>query len=162
MTAKKYLFTRVWIWVVIVVVAFVAWGFAFYWISLPSSEKTLQVWIGSTEWLTNNVKNDIKELSDSYGMEECTMGTYNPTDSMYAQAFATRATSIDVFILKKDEALEIATAGLFREITVDGDTLIFEEKTIGVNVGDDMYLLIGANSHKNDALIEAILEYFTK
>lgn len=162
MTAKKYLFTRVWIWTVIIVVAFAIWGFAFYWISLPSSDKTLQVWVGSTEWLTDKVENDIIELSDSYGMEKCTIGTYNPTDSMYAQAFATRATSIDIFILNKDEALAIATANLFREISVDGDTLNFEEKIIGVNVGDDMYLLIGANSHKNDTLIEAILEYFTK
>lgn len=162
MTAKKYLFTRVWMWVVIIVVAFASWGFAFYWISLPASNKTLQVWIGSTEWLTEDVEKDIKNLSDSYGMEECTIGTYDPTNSMYAQAFATRATSIDVFILKKDEALAIATAKLFREITVEGDTLILEEKIIGVNVGDDMYLLFSANSHKNDVLLEAILEYFTK
>lgn len=160
MTTKRILFFKLWLWLLIVAISFSAWGFVFYCISLPPSKKTVQIWIGSDSWLTDSVQKDVTLLCEQYGMEKCTFGQYNPTDGMYAQAFATRATSVDLFVLSKDEALEIATLDMFAPLENVENALTYNDKSIGVSVGDDMYLLVCSYSHKNDDLMQAIVQYF--
>lgn len=162
MTTKRILLSKLWVWVLIVAVAFSVWGFAFYWISLPASNKTLQIWIGSDTWLTDSVQVDIESIAQQYAMEKCSFGEYNPSDGMYAQAFATRASTIDLFILKKDEALEVAEIGLFATLEGVQDALVYDGKSIGVSVGEDMYLLVCSYSHKNDQLMSAIVDHFVQ
>lgn len=162
MTNKKSLFSKIWLWILVIVLSFGLWGLVFYWISLPSAEKTLTLWIGSTEWLTEDKKAAIESKAYDYGMEDVTFGKYNPQDGMYAQAFATRAASIDLFVLEKEEALEIATVGLFKAIDGFENTLFYEDTPIGIEVGDNMYLLVGAYSDKDDELIKAVLDYFAE
>lgn len=91
MTTKRILFSKLWLWLLIVAIAFGVWGFTFYCISLPPSKKTVQIWVGSDSWLTDSVKTDVTLLCEQYGMEKCSFGQYNPLDSMYAQAKPRRA-----------------------------------------------------------------------
>lgn len=160
MTTKRILFSKLWLWLLIVAIAFSVWGFTFYCISLPPSKKTVQIWIGSDSWLTDSVKNDVTLLCVQYGMEKCSFGQYNPADGMYTQAFATRASSTDLFVLSKEEALKIAYLDLFVPLEDIPNALTYEGKSIGVSVDDDMYLLVCSYSHKNDQLMLAIVQYF--
>ncbi len=149
-----------WLWLVIIVVAFGAWGLAFYWLSRPSSELTLQVWIGSRDWLNATDEQAIRSLCEQHGMQQCSFNRYSPADSMYAQAFAVKAATVDLFVLQKDEALAIAEADLFAPLHGYTNTLDCQGTAIGLPVGEDMYILVNKDVCKNAELIENILQYF--
>lgn len=154
------LLSRGWLWLAIIVVAFGAWGLAFYWISRPSSELTLQVWIGSRDWLQADDEQAMRSLCEEHGMQQCSFNRYSPADSMYAQAFAVKAATVDLFVLQKDEALAIAEADLFAPLQGYAGALDYQGTAIGLPVGDDMYLLVNKDLCKNAELIEDILQYF--
>lgn len=164
MTDKaKYYLGKGWLWILIVVVSFGVWGLAFYWMSRPSAELTLEIWVGSDEWLTADDRLAIENIADNYGMEECSFGVYNPSDSMYAQAFGVKATTIDVFVLSREEALAVAEFGLFETLDGFDDTLDYDDASIGISVGDDMYMLVNSDSYETQkTLLDDILAYFAE
>lgn len=159
----KYYLSNGWIWVLIVVIAFGVWGLAFYWMSRPSADLTVQFWIGSDDWLTKEDRLAIEDIAGDYGMEECTFGVYNPTDGMYAQAFGVKGTSIDVFVLSREEALAVAEFGLFATLDGYDEVLDYDGTAIGIEVGDDMYMLLNSDSYETrKTLLDGILAYFAE
>lgn len=159
---KKKLLSKAWLWVLIVVTAFAVWGTAFYLIDKPSSEKVLKIWVGKEDWLSDADKENITSIALSFGMEKCSFNEYDSSDGMYSQAFSTKAATIDLFIIDKDEALELAETELFQSIEGFNVGLNYNDKLIGINLSDDMCLLVCAYSDKSETLLNAVVQYFAE
>lgn len=159
---KKRLLSKAWLWVLIVVTAFAFWGTAFYLIDKPSSEKVLKIWVGKEDWLSDADKEKITSIATSFGMENCSFNEYDSSDGMYSQAFSTKAATIDLFIIDKSEAFDLAETELFQSIEGFTDGLYYNDKLIGINLSGDMCLLVCAYSDKPETLLNAVVQYFAE
>lgn len=165
------LLKKPWLWILAVAVSAAIWGLCYYWVSRTPIDKKFNVWVGTSFRLNDDLKGKIENTCYAAGMEECFITSYNPSDGAYAAAFAMQASSTDVFILHKDEALAEAEAGVFRELpgryksdksldyVADGAVA----QTVGVRFIGDYYVFIGKESVKPDSLLfsvfDVIIEY---
>lgn len=159
--ASSYL-KNVWLWVAIIAAAFSAWGLVFYSVAQSPSSKTVQIWVGSPQGLSSRQKSKVSACAEQNGMEKVEFGVYDPSDGFYAQAFAIKASSVDIFVLNRNEALEIAQTGLFAELEGFTGGLVYQEKTIGVLYGNDLCVLVNAKSRKDNAVLKQILSVLTE
>ena len=150
-----------WMWVAFVLAAFGVWGLIFYWVAQPSSAEQMDMWIGFPTGLKTEVRNDISDMAAEYGIKRVNFGTYNPTDSMYSQAFAVKAQYTDVFILTQAEAKSVAETGMLFAV-LDGRTEGIADpdgKIVAVRMVGDMYVAINDGSKKDKKLLLSVVDY---
>lgn len=163
------LIKKPWLWIVAIVVSASVWALCFYWVSRTPIEKKFNVWVGAPFSLSDALKSKIKGTCYDHGMDECYITSYDPEDGAYAMAFAMQASSTDVFILHKDEALKEAEAGIFGvlperytgefslEYVYDVDGISVSD-TIGVRFIGDYYVFLGKDSVKSEDLLYTVLD----
>lgn len=153
MTAEfKKLLVKPWLWVAAVLISASVFALTFYWVSRTPLKKQFIVWLGLPFELTDTVKDEVSACAARYGMEECSINSYNPDDSMYAAAFAMQSSSVDIYVLTKTAAEEYSEVDIFRTLEGIDNPLTVDGKAIGALFGD-YCVCIGADSKKDENLL---------
>ncbi len=163
------LLKKPWIWLTAIAVSASIVGLCFYWVSRTPLERKFNLWIGASFNLKPELSEKIEKICYDHGMDEVMITPYDPNDYNYAAAFGVQASSIDVFILHKDEAKAEAKANVFRALPnsyagenaltysyeKDGATVT---EIIGVKFIGDYYIFIGSQSKKDGKLLFKVLD----
>lgn len=163
MTAEiKRKLKKPWLWALIVVMSAAVWGLGFYWASRVPARYSFFMWVGAPLNINDELSDDIEKICRDSGMKKVDINNCDPNDSGYAAAFALQSNSVDVYILKRSDALEIAQAGVFLDLGEkykDAERSIeYKDKTIGVRFKEEYYVLICAQSNKDRTLLFKVLD----
>lgn len=148
------------LWLAFVLISLFVWVIAFYWIAQPSRSEKFEIWLGAEFDLKSELKEDVREAAKPHGIKKCTFATYNPDDTYYAQAFALRANSVDIYILTEDMAVTIAETGIFSPLSSDfggGEFLTIGEEDCGVRFTGDYYIFVNSKSKKDKSLLYDVI-----
>lgn len=163
----KRLLKKPWLWAAAIIIAASVWTLGFYWASQTPADRTLYVWVGAPVNLDEKLQSKITDVGKAYGMKDISIAAYDPADSQYPAAFAFQTTTTDIFILRRDEAVTIAQAGVFMPLDeVYGDShaaVRYEDSVIGVTFKEEYCVLVCAYSKKDKSMlydvVKAVVEY---
>lgn len=170
---KRAFLKKAWIWVLIIVASVSVWTIVFYWASQPLSSETLVVWVGAEANLNNELKEKIQDVALKNGMKESSVNSYDPANEYYSAAFAMQTMTVDIYVLKQDEALSMCQslaetgAYIFKELNEDyaalRQVLIYEDTPVGVQFFNEYYVFVNYYSNKPQELlfeaVSTIVEY---
>lgn len=147
------------LWLIFVLCSLFVWVIAFYWIAQPSRSEKLEIWLGADFNLKSGLSAEIRGVSAEYGIKKCTIESYDPADSYYAQAFAMRANSVDLYILEKKTAEEIAETKIFAPApdAADAEYLFIEGERLGIKFVGDYYIFVNTKSDKQPELLNSVI-----
>lgn len=149
------------LWLIIVLTSVLIWVFGFYWASRPRKSNTLTVWIGASFTLNSDVRSELGDEMKKYGISSCDIRAYDPLDSYYSGAFALQSHAVDIYVLNKNEAIQEAQAGIFKELPSQlavGNVVEYQDVNIGVQFAEDYYVFICNNTKKSEAVIISAVE----
>lgn len=149
------------LWITFVLIAVFIWGLAFYWIAQPSRSEKLEIWLSADFQLKKDISDKIEENVKPFGIKKCVIGSYNPNDAYFAQAFSLKAHSVDVYIMTKDMAETIKQTNLFKALNYQLDNavyLVFDDVNYGVRFVGDYYVFVNATTHKSDELLQTVIQ----
>ena len=149
------------LWLTFVLIAVLVWSFAFYWISQPSKQERLVIWLAADFQLKTDVKNKVFDSVQSFGIKKVTAQSYNPTDAYFPQAFSLQAHSVDIYILSAEFAATVYQTKLFKPFTMQFDGanyLQFDQQNYGVQFVGDYYIFINATSKQTDEVLNKAIE----
>ncbi len=153
---------KAWLWAVIIALSVGFWGVMFYWAAQPSAEEKFEIWVGAPANLKTEIIGEIKAVCADDNMKKCAVSNYNPADTYYGAAFGLRSTAVDIFILAKEQADQIAASGIFGELTgkyadyADGYT--YADVPLGVKFIGEYYIFVNSETNKDERLISAVMD----
>lgn len=150
------------LWIIFVAIALGVWGLAFYWIAQPTRSEKLEIWLGAEFGFKCEVVADVEAVARSHGIKECSVNSYDPRDTYYAQAFSLRANSVDIYILEKAMSETLFETGIFAPLDYARDGAEFlhldETETVyGVKLVGDYYIFVNSASKKDRALLYGVI-----
>lgn len=149
------------LWIAFVLIAVSAWGIIFFWIAQPTRAEKLEIWLSADFQLKDELTDNVAEASKPFGIKKCVVGSYNPNDAYFAQAFSLKAHSVDVYIMTKDMAQTIWQTKLFKELDYqlkDATYLTLDGRQCGVHFVGDYYIFVNATSRKSDKLLQTVIQ----
>ncbi len=87
------------LWLAFVLISVFIWGLVFYWIAQPTRNEKLEIWLSADFQLKQEISEKIEENVRPFGIKKCVIGSYDPNDAYFAQAFSLKAHSVDVYII---------------------------------------------------------------
>lgn len=163
----KRLLRKPWLWVTAIIIAASVWALGFYWASRTPAEYTLNVWVGAPVNLDERLQSKITDVGKKYGMKEINIAAYDPADSQYGAAFALQTNTNDIFILRRDEAVTVAQAGIFMPLDdkyADHPAAVkYDDNVIGVTFKEEYCVLVCVYSNKDKNMlydiVKTVVEY---
>lgn len=132
----------------------------------PTKEERVFIFVTGQKYMKEDVKEDLEELGEQYGILDVSSFGYDEFDSSFSQAFATKGFySSDLFIMSKEVFEAYKTTGAFTALSSDivglSDVHITDAggNVIAIAINDEYFLAIGNKSNKSDELIQQFINY---
>ena len=149
------------LWLTFVLIAVLTWVLGFYWISQPSKQERLNVWLTADFQLQPQITNAVFANLEQYGIKKVNAKSYNPNDAYFPQAFSLQAHSIDIYILTEEFAQSIYETKIFRPLNfaVEGTKYVqFDNQNYGVHFVGDYYIFINSTTKHSDQVLSAAVQ----
>ena len=143
---------------------------AVFYFTVENNEKNeIQIWYVTTE-SENCFSEDTLKLINDYGaqrgIDKVILTKRHPEDTYFDVTMSTTAYyNCDIFIMNEETAKKYYEMDMFlslEESGFEGDSLLIDEKPIGLLISEDYYLLINAKSDVDLQIIYDIFEIFTR
>lgn len=149
------------LWIAFVLIAVFIWTVLFYWIAQPTRAEKLEIWISADFQLKSELVTEIENAAKPFGIKKCVVGSYDPNDAYFAQAFSLKAHSVDVYLMTKDMAETIQQTKLFKALDYqlnNADYLVLDGQTCGVHFVGDYYIFVNATTLKGNDLLQTVIQ----